>query len=157
MADLASQSFSAFPDNSSFLTHFNSTFPLPQGQSWTGCQLHHRMYGKIFSMLQTTTSPMAWWQRITHKGTIFGGTGATLCNPHSTCSFKASIKTNKSPCCKPLWNGSGKATSDVAPKSKLGPSKMRWEPSARPLSWVDSQTPSTNLEQTGSMHATNAG
>jgi len=156
MADLASRSFSAFPDNESFLTHFNSTFTLPQGQSWTGCQLHHTTYGKIFSTLQTTTSPMAWWQRITHKGIVFGGTGATSCNPRSIHSFKASIAMNKSPCYKPLWNGSGKDASDAAPKSKPGLSKTRWEPSARPLSWLASPTPPTNPAQTDLMPASNA-
>ncbi len=51
MADTASRSFTAFPEDSAFLTHFSLAFPPPQGASWIMCNLHKKTLGKIFSML----------------------------------------------------------------------------------------------------------
>jgi len=37
MADMASWSFTTFPSDCTFLTHFSSIFELPQGVSWNIC------------------------------------------------------------------------------------------------------------------------
>jgi len=113
-------------------------------------------YVKVFSALQTTMSPMVWWQQTMHKGTIFGGTGAILSNQHSTLSFKTLITTNKLPCYKLSWNGSSKAALDEEPKSRQAPSKMYWVPSARPLNWRALPTPHTGLEPINLTHACNS-
>jgi len=83
----------------------------------------------------------------THKGTVYGNTGATLSNPRSTHSFKTLIEMNKLPYYKLSWNGSGKDASAAEHKSKLVPSKMHWAPLARPSNWQALSIPHTNLEQ----------
>jgi len=61
MADFASRSFDTHPSDTSFLSHFNSTFPLPQGASWLMCHLSNATIGKVYSALRTAMSPMASW------------------------------------------------------------------------------------------------
>jgi len=88
MADLASHSFTAHPTNAAFLTHFTSLFPLPQGNSWLLCHLPSSLSGKIYSALQTTTSPLAWWLQTTNNATVIGATGAPLSHPILTHTYK---------------------------------------------------------------------
>jgi len=57
MADFALRSHASFPNNHAFLTHFNSTFPLPQGISWTSCQLHHKTSGKAILLCKPPHHP----------------------------------------------------------------------------------------------------
>jgi len=147
MADLASRSHTTFPEDHLFLAHFAQTFPLPQGIFWHLFRPSSNTSGKLFSTLQTTTSPMAWWLQTTSKGSVIGATGSGSSRPISTSTYKASIANNKFPSCKHSLNGSGKETSAEAIKSKQAPYKMLSGPSARPSNWMASATHSTNREQ----------
>jgi len=51
MADFASQSFVLHPDDTNFLSHFNSLFKLPQDTSWLMCTLSTSTTGKVYSAL----------------------------------------------------------------------------------------------------------
>jgi len=88
MADEASRSFIMHPLDAVFLTMFNSSFPLPQGDSWLLCRLPSKLCGKIYLALLTTTSPLAWWLRTTNSATVIGVTGVPLSQPMSIHSYK---------------------------------------------------------------------
>jgi len=55
-----------------------------------------------------------------------------------------------------LLSGSGEATLAEEFKSALGPYKMCLQPSARPLNWTDTRTPSTSLNQQTTMFVSSA-
>jgi len=156
MADLASRSFATYPDDRTFLTHFGSTFPLPQGASWLMCNLPSTTCGKVFSLLRTNASPLVWWQQTTNNASVIGGIGETSFGPISTRTFKTLREKNASLWCRFSLSGSGEETLAEEFKSALGPYKMRLQPSARPLNWTDTRTPSTSPSQQTTMFASSA-
>jgi len=153
MADMASHSFAAFPEDSAFLMHFSSTFPPPQGASWIMCTLHKKTLGKIFLTLQTTMSTREWWMRTTTKGTVIGDIGVNSCGPISTRSFKTWLIQNKLPSSKLSLSGSDKAKSDEAIRSELAQFRRRFQPSARPSNWLATSTLYSNQTQASSTSA----
>jgi len=149
MADLALRSHAPFPNDQKFLTHFASLFLAPQGISWHLFLLSINTSGKLFSALQTPTSPMAWWLQTTNSGSVIGNTGSNSSRPISARTFKTYIAKNKFPSFKHSSNGLGKVTLDEASKSKRAPYKTQSEPSERPSSWPDSPTqPTSQVPQT---------
>ena len=133
-----------FPPRYGFSDAFFFKFPSPQGVSWIMCRLHKKTLGKIFSMLQTTTSTRAWWTQTTNKGTVIGNIGVNLFGPISTRSFKTWLTQSKLPSSKLLPSGSDKARSDKAIRSELAQFRMRFRPSERPSNWLATPTPYTN-------------
>jgi len=129
------------PTDHKFLTHFNLCFPLPQATSWILCSLNTKTIGKLYSMLQTTTSPWAWWQQTTQNTSITGGTGKNSFGPILMTTFRASLAKNKYPCAKPSLNGHGKANWDGEHKSKPDRYKMRSQPLARASNWKGTKSP----------------
>jgi len=155
MADDALHSSITQPMDREFLTHFNLRFPLPQAASWILCSLNTKTIGKLYSMLQTTTSPWVWWQQTTQNASIIGGTGKTLFGPLLMTTFRASLAKNKYPCAKPSLNGHGKANWGEEHKSKPDRYRMRSQPLARASNWKGTGIPSTNQEQQNTTYALN--
>ncbi len=155
MADFASRSIKPHPDDQKFLTHFSKLFPTPQTTSWHLFQPHKNISGKLYSALQTTTSPMAWWLQITNKGTVIGSTGSAFSHPTSSRTFKTYIARNKFPSFKPSSNGSDKATSVEATKYELARSRMQSGQSARPSNWMATPTHSTDRAPPSIISASN--
>jgi len=146
MADIASRSLKTFPNDKTFLTHFALTFPLPQGIFWNLFLPSSNTAGKLFSTLQTTTSPMAWWLQTTNKGSVIGATGSSFSRQILTTTFKAHIANKKFPSYKLSLSGSGKEISAEAIKSRQEQSKTPSGPSARPSNWMATKIHSTNQE-----------
>jgi len=93
-----------------------SLYQLPHfGMSLNMCTLPTKTCEKVFSMLQTTTSPKEWWLQTTTNGTVISSTGVTSFGPILTCSFKICHTSNKSQSSKPSltrssspsWHSSG--------------------------------------------------
>ena len=147
MADFASRSHAPFPDDKAFLTHFATLFPTPQDVSWHLFLPNTNTSGKLFSALQTPTSPMASWLQTTNSRSIIGSTGSNFSRPISARTFKTYITKNRFPYFKPSSNGSDEVTSAEVNRSKPAPYKTPSAPSERPLSWPDSPTQPTNQAQ----------
>jgi len=156
MADFASRSFVSHPDDTQFLSHFNSLFKLPQDASWLMCTLSTSNIGKVYSALRTATSSMASWQQTTRNATVIGVTGARSFGPVSTPISKDSLLKNGFPSFRLLLNGQGKEDSAVATKFELAQSKMRCPPSARASNWMDTTTLSMPITPTSSIPDSNA-
>ena len=82
IADIPSRSFEYnhawhFCDDQKFLTFFNKTFPLPQQQCWTMCQLSTAIKLKCVRVLVTRESEMRDWKRLPRIGKDIGGAGKT--------------------------------------------------------------------------------
>ena len=77
IADIPSRSFGYhhawhFRDDQKFLTFFNKTFPLPQQQCWTMCQLSSEIKSRCVRVLVTKESEMRDWKRLPRIGKDMG-------------------------------------------------------------------------------------
>ncbi len=77
MADFASRSFNTQPEKRTFLTEFESRFPLPQNASWNLCCLPNATVGRVLSTLSTPTSNLGSWRRPSTQGSVIGCSGST--------------------------------------------------------------------------------
>jgi hypothetical protein len=141
MADVASRSFN-HPDlqcNHSFLTHFNTRFPLPQQLSWT---LAHPTPATILLVTSTLAGERLTLQRwMTPFEPPTGATGLSFVPTHDaphTCSIPPSPSSNN--CLSVSLLGCGEATTAKVVKSNLKhqkPPSVTWP---RPLCWLDTPT-----------------
>ena len=124
-----------------FLSHFNKTFPLPQGKSWRMFRLSSVLRSRVFFELRNKRSTLASWQRITRKGNAVGSIGSDG-QPSlkwTPVSVQAPDKNTSRPSAV-LLTGLGEETTVVDELLKLRPFKSRFEPSARPSSWMSGTT-----------------
>jgi len=77
MADFASRSFNTQPEKRTFLTEFESRFPLPQNASWNLCCLPNATVGHVLSTLSMPTSNLGLWRRPSTQGSVIGCSGST--------------------------------------------------------------------------------
>jgi hypothetical protein len=80
MTDIPSQSFGSeqkwhCQTDADFLTVFNSTFPLPSQESWTGYHLSSAISTWLTSILQMKVFTVAEWRRLLRPGKIIGCAG----------------------------------------------------------------------------------
>ena len=85
IADIPSRSFGYkhawnFRDDKEFLTFFNKTFPLPNQQSWTVCQISSEIKLKCVRTLVKRDTEMRDWNRLPRIGKHTLGTGKTSAN-----------------------------------------------------------------------------
>jgi hypothetical protein len=158
MADLASRSFRRTGtsgnydlSDADFLTKFNSDFPLQQGTSWLMLHLHNKVSSLVFTLLQGQTPPTGSWLRLKKSGCDIGLTGSTSA-PTSIKWTRISEElkqqlefTSSAPL--PVGSVKGMQVEDI--KSELAQFKRHFAPSARPLNWTASPTPSTNPRPMG--------
>jgi hypothetical protein len=153
MADLASRAFGKhadsssltnIPDDDAFLLTFASTFCLPQNASWTMFRLPKKLSSLVISELRTGPLNMGSWLRTTQKGGSIGRIGHT--SPASvewTHLWNRKRKLSEPDLHAHLPNGSGQERLAKDVESELAPFKSRFVPLARPVSWLDTKTPST--------------
>ena len=85
ISDVPSRSFSSnlawhHESDSDFLTLFNSLFPLPSQNSWTGFCLNSKVVMRVISMLRTQHSDLEEWRRLPKTGTHVGIIGMPMSN-----------------------------------------------------------------------------
>ncbi len=84
-SDVPSRSFGSTPawhctSDESFLTLFNSLFPLPSQNSWTGSRLNSKVVMRVISMLRMQHSDLEGWRRLPKIRNHIGTTGACFFN-----------------------------------------------------------------------------
>jgi hypothetical protein len=138
MADIALRSFH-IPLDSSFLTHFITTFPLPQRQSWKIVHLTPEQTSNVISTLGGKRLVLPQWtkhyaRRIGRAGLISAPTPdvTNTCRTHP----KASRRTSSSV----SLHGSGAVTTPEDIKSKLRPQKPPSVTWRKPSCWLDRPT-----------------
>jgi hypothetical protein len=85
ISDVPSRSFGSTPawhctSDESFLTLFNSLFPLPSQNSWTGFRLNSKVVMRVISTLRTQHSDLEGWRRLPKIKNHVGTTGARTSN-----------------------------------------------------------------------------
>lgn len=159
MADVASRAFGkaqAHPRLNylaadDFLLMFNSTFPLPQGNSWTMFQLNDKLSTLVISELRNIPSNLGSWLRITKNGGSIGRIGGSSPGTVEWSPGSNARQQRKRSRPSPVTlSGSGQVTSAEATKSGLKRFKSRFAPSARPANWKGSQTQSTEAKESTS-------
>jgi hypothetical protein len=150
MADVASRSFGPSSSDSSatfatshlsFLTSFNSQFPLEQETSWQLFHLSSKLSSLVFSELRGQPQPMDSWRRLTRKGNVTGVPGPNGANvlTWTPSSATATLPPPSLPC-RPLLNSSAEEASAEGSKLALKLFRSRFVPSARTSSWLQNQT-----------------
>jgi len=85
ISGVPSRSFGSTPawhctSDESFLTLFNSLFPLPLQNSWTDFRLNSKVVMRVISTLWTQHSDLEGWHRLPKIGSHIGTTGAHTSN-----------------------------------------------------------------------------
>jgi hypothetical protein len=146
MADVASRATKNMPDHTNsqtFLSFFNSKFPLPQGNSWVRYHLPDKWFSRVTSCLRGTPLTMASWTKLPGQDKNIGLTGCNMQQASTKTRFSA-----KSPKCKNLSSsqlslrGSGQVTTVEAVKSEFLPSLKRSQQLPRPYNWLDNKAQS---------------
>ena len=83
MTDIPSRSFGSeakwhFRTESDLLTFFNTTFPLPNQNSWTVCQPTSKIVTRVTSILRTKPFSLDDWRRLPTVGKNIGTIGSTI-------------------------------------------------------------------------------
>jgi hypothetical protein len=147
MADIASRAAkttSLALHNTNFLSHFNTTFPLPQETCWHRFHLPAKLSSRVTSCLRGKPLTMASWTRLPNQDKNIGLTGLTM-QQHTT---KAPSSKTSATCTNLLSSqhtlrGSGQVTSVEAVKSEFRQSLRRYRRSQRPSNWLASKAQST--------------
>ncbi len=64
-----------FENDLEFLAFFNSTFPLPDQNTWIGFRLNPAVVSRVINKLLMRGSSMGKWRRLPKIGTAYGGNG----------------------------------------------------------------------------------
>jgi hypothetical protein len=85
ISDVPSRSFGSNPawhrnSDLDFLTLFNSLFPLPSQNSWTGFHLNSKVVMRVISTLRMQHSDLEEWHRLPRTGTQAGIIGTPMSN-----------------------------------------------------------------------------
>ena len=85
ISDVPSRSFGYkaewhFNNDKKFLKFFNSSFPLPNQDSWQLLTLHNAITTRVTSILQMKDSGLEEWRRLPKLGSSIGGTGRATAN-----------------------------------------------------------------------------
>lgn len=131
-----------FECDDDFLTYFNSIFPLPDQNCWTGFRLTNAVVSKVISELLTQGSPMDEWRQLPKLGQKYGPNG----KPTADLSEQIPIWTAS------LFNAFPDLQQDLEARfdreSEENPSALVWsEPdsgvSTRRSRWIQASSPST--------------
>ena len=149
MADTVSRAFKNgkfFEASQNLIPYFNSTFPLPQSQSWTEFRLPTELTSPVIACLLGKQQPLASLLKLPLPGKNTGATGQAT--PKCATQTLSSAQTpsphwNGTSSPAPLLRGSGAVCSAWESKSALEASRPLLQPSQRPLSWLDNKVPCT--------------
>jgi hypothetical protein len=148
MADVASR-FSSTPAlynaSPNLLSYFNKHFK--QKTSWEIFHLPKKLVSLVMSSLRGTQLTLESWRRLPGLVKNIGSTG-TVTQPASKSTRYCPAQTHSSETwsSQHLLQGSGVVTTAEDIKSEFKESLMRYRPSARPLSWLATKAPCTELQ-----------
>ena len=102
LGDVPSRSFGwkaawHFESDADFLTFFNSRFPLPNQNCWTGFRLTDEVSSRVMRELLTQGSPMAEWRRLPTLGTKYGTNGWPIASLSECLRTWTAVTLEKSP------------------------------------------------------------
>ena len=147
ISDIPSRSFGSNPvwhctTDNDFLTLFNSTFPLPSQNSWTGFRLTSKIAIRVISMLRTNHIDLEGRRRPPKIGSHVGITGATVSNLWEWTHIYRTLPSPTAPgvSC-PLQNASELDGLVAESKSRLTQSLAHSWPLARRSRWTQISTP----------------
>ena len=141
MTDVPSCSFGSkakwqCPSNQSFLTLYNSLFPLPAQESWNLFRLSSATSTRVTSILRTKAFTLAEWRRLQRAGKLIGPIGKPSSNLWEwTLSYRAPATLNVSSCSQSLPPSSGRATPVEDAKSQLRQFLLCSQPLVRRSPW----------------------
>ena len=140
MADVASRSFidSRFTNsNNSFLTTFNSLFPLKKN-SWREFHIQPKIFSKVISCLRGEPLTMALWHKIPGQEKNIGLTGKSTqnCSKKTHTSHHAQMPS-KSSLSQLLLHRSGRDIKTKESKSPFKQSLKHFQQSQRPVNWLE--------------------
>jgi len=147
ISDIPSRSFGSNPvwhctTDTDFLTLFNSTFPLPSQNSWTGFRLTSKIVMRVISTLRTKHTDLEGWRRPPKIGSHVGITGATMSNLWEWTHIYRTLPSPTAPgvSC-PSQNASELDGLVAESKSRLTQSLAHSRPLARRSRWTQMSTP----------------
>jgi hypothetical protein len=147
MADTVSRAFKSgkyFSAQQNLTHYFNSQFQLPQGRSWTECQLPTAWTSRIIACLRGKQLPLESLLRLPKTDNGTGSTGVPLHpSANATHSSKTCHPSNETSSSQLLLHGSGQECTEKEFKLRYKGSLMRSQPSARPSNWLDNKVQST--------------
>ena len=116
LGDIPSRSFGYkavwhFDHDDDFLHYFNTTFPLPNQNCWTGFRLNSAVSSKVICELLTQGSPMAEWRRLPTIGKRYGASGKPIADISACLPTWTSAITGPSP-------GSPRPSQDTSAKAE---------------------------------------
>ena len=148
IGDIPSRSFGYkkewhFPCEKSFLTFFNSTFPLPNQDSWHIFQLQPKICTRVTSVLLTKHSEAAEWRKLPSLGKSSGGTGKATAGLWEWILTLTREQQSLGSGSEHLQASQQEPEQDIMAggnKSPWGPSVRRSRPLARRLRWTQAPT-----------------
>ena len=151
MADVSSRAFKHgeyFHAASNIVSYFNSNFPLTQNRSWQEHKVPRKLSWRVISSLLGEQLPMESLTRLPKLATNIGVTGAVI-QPHAN---RLPPLVMKHPLPKPSslpasLSGSGRALTDSEIASRFSPLTKPWQPSPRPLNWVENVVPPCKVRE----------
>ena len=145
MADVSSRAFKQgkyFHAVTNILSFFNSNFPLPQSRSWHEHKVPRKLSWRVISSLLGEQLSMESLTRLPKLGTSIGVTGAaTQQNATQLPPLPTSPPLPRPSSLPVSLNRSGGALTDFEIRSKFSPLTKPWQPSPRPLNWVENVVP----------------
>ena len=147
MADFCSRAFKDGKfhlSNMSLLTFFNSSFPLPQKQSWTEWTVHKKLSMRVISCVLGEQLQMESLLNLPKLKKNIGNIGChTPTNSKPTHSSKENPNCSSQSSSQAMLQGSGQVLSALDMKSRFRQCLTPWRPSPRPLNWQENVVPST--------------
>ena len=150
MADIASRAFKHgefFHAAHNLTSFFNNHFPLQHG-SWTESNLPTNWASRVTSCLRTEPQQLESLTRLPKPIRNTGPSGVNIvidvASTHTSTQSPPSSTPSSSTASQPA---SGPALTASAIRSEFKRSRMRLRPSARPLTWLANQVPSTKLRE----------
>jgi hypothetical protein len=146
ISDVPSRSFGSTPawhctSEKSFLTLFNSLFPLPLQNSWTGFRLNSKVVMRVISTLRTQHSDLEGWRRLPKIGNHVGTTGACMSNLWEwTHIYRLPLSDYAAGASWDTQHASDLDTLVKESKSKLAQSLAQSQPLARRSQWTQIST-----------------
>jgi len=154
ISDIPSRSFGSTtawfcPSHKQLLTLFNSTFPLPDQNSWTVFLPTSKIFTHLTSLMLTQRSTLDEWRRLPNVGNHIGRTGAPTANLlRWTLTFRTSPSTTE--CVSPQDSPHESGGENIAETAllELAQSQALSRPLGRLSPWCSNTTPSKSWAQT---------
>jgi hypothetical protein len=146
MTDVPSRSFGSeakwhCPSDDTFLTLFNTLFPLPKQNSWNLFRLSSAASTKVISILQMKAFALDEWRRLRKAGKLTGPSGSPLSGLWEwTLTYREPATPPKPDYLRDSQPSCGLATPVEAAKSQLRQSLLRSQPLVRQSPWPQDTT-----------------